>query len=391
MPSSQSLRPSATGAIAVFNLGCHGLTVFGMAVRICQRHGHGEDAKTVPPDSQIENGDGPDSAPAPIVVGSSELNKRACFVPFPAEDASITPKMLEQFRIPLLMGAILVASGLVHLALLWFSGAEWSGPLSIRKPGLFGVSAGVTVWSIAWVLTQLAPHRHDQRLVNGLSAGLLLEVGLITLQYWRGVPSHFNRTTALDAMIESIMLGLILLVTVGIAWLAWRSRHLRPMAESRAIAIRAGLWLLLVSCGLGFVATIAGEWNLAHGRPPEVWGRAGVLKYPHGAALHAIQALPLLTMFLQKFRVAHAAAVLKGAVALQVLFLVHAVWQTLQGRSRTDVDRQGLAVLAGAGLLLILLAQIRRAWQVARSHFEAGHQNGRCERSGCGCRRSAGL
>ncbi len=31
--------------IAFFNLGCHGLTVFGMAVRICQRHGHGEDAK----------------------------------------------------------------------------------------------------------------------------------------------------------------------------------------------------------------------------------------------------------------------------------------------------------------------------------------------------------
>ncbi len=46
-------------AIALFNLGRHGLTVFGMAVRICQRHGHGEDAKTVPPDSHFEKGDGP--------------------------------------------------------------------------------------------------------------------------------------------------------------------------------------------------------------------------------------------------------------------------------------------------------------------------------------------
>ncbi len=36
-------------AIEFFKLGWHGLTVFGMAVRICQRHGHGEDAKTVPP------------------------------------------------------------------------------------------------------------------------------------------------------------------------------------------------------------------------------------------------------------------------------------------------------------------------------------------------------
>ncbi len=28
-------------------------------MRICQRHGHGEDAKTVPPDSHFEKGDGP--------------------------------------------------------------------------------------------------------------------------------------------------------------------------------------------------------------------------------------------------------------------------------------------------------------------------------------------
>ncbi len=363
MQSSPSLRPSATGPIAVFNLGCHGMTVFGMAVRICQRHGHGEDAKTVPPDSQIENGDGPDSAPAPIVVGSSELNKRACFVPFPAADASITPKLLEEFRAPLLMGAILFASGLFHLGLLWFSGADWSGPLSVRKPGLFGVSAGVTVWSIAWVLTQLVPHRYDQRLANCMSGGLLLEVGLITLQQWRGVPSHFNRATTFDATIESIMLGVILLVTAGIGWLAFRSRQLPPMPESRAIAIRAGLWLLLVSCGLGFAATIAGEWNLASGQPPEVWGRAGVLKYPHGAALHAIQVLPLLSAFLHHFRVAHSAAVLKVAVVAQTLFLAHAVWQTVQGRSRSDVDWQAIAALAAAGLLLVLLNQHPKAWQ----------------------------
>ncbi len=60
-----------TRAIAFFNLGCHGLTVFGMAVRICQRHGHGEDAKTVPPDSQFEKSDGP-------VVPTAQTGK-VCF------------------------------------------------------------------------------------------------------------------------------------------------------------------------------------------------------------------------------------------------------------------------------------------------------------------------
>ncbi len=262
---------------------------------------------------------------------------------------------LEKFRVPVLVGTVLFASGLIHLAILWFTGADWSGPLSLRKPGLFGVSAGVTVWSIAWVLTQVVPRRNDPRFASLLSGGLLVEVGLITLQRWRGVPSHFNRATPWDALIESIMLGLILLVTVGIGWLCWRSQHLLPMTESRAMAIRAGLWLLLVSCGLGLLVTVAGETNLANGRPAEVWGAAGVLKYPHGATLHAIQTLPLLSALLQKLRVAHAAWLIRMAVHAHYLFLVHALWQTFHGRARTDLDRNGLAALVVAGLFLLLL------------------------------------
>ena len=66
--STQYRSPSLAGSIgpaktfrtiAFFNLGCHGLTVFGMAVRMCQRHGRGEYAKTVPPDSHFEKGDRP--------------------------------------------------------------------------------------------------------------------------------------------------------------------------------------------------------------------------------------------------------------------------------------------------------------------------------------------
>jgi hypothetical protein len=181
-----------------------------------------------------------------------------------------------------------------------------------------------------------------------------LEVGLITLQQWRGVPSHFNRETTLDATIEFMMLGLILLITVGIAWLWRRSRDLLPMHESRVIAIRAGLWLLLVSCGLGLLVTLAGELNLANGRPPEVQGRAGVLKYPHGAVLHAIQTLPLLSSLLLKLKVSYSAWLLRSAVAAHLSFLIHALWQTFNGRARMDLDSIGGATLAVAGLLLLL-------------------------------------
>jgi hypothetical protein len=248
------------------------------------------------------------------------------------------------------------------------TGAEWAGPVSLRKPALFGISAGVTVWSLVWVLTRLAPHRFDQRFATIMSSSLLVEVGLITLQYWRGVPSHFNRTTAFDATIEFIMLGLILFVTIGIAWLCSRSRRLLPMPEAEALALRGGLWLLLVSCLLGFVITGAGEFQLARGQSPEVWGRAGVLKYPHGAALHAIQTLPLLAALLQRLRIDHSAYVLRMTIAAHVAFLGHALWQTSGGRARWDLDWTGGLFLGIAGLLLLplLVAMVRFAGRARR-------------------------
>ena len=273
----------------------------------------------------------------------------------------IDVKLVGESSVPNLIGAVLFASGLLHLFALFATGSDWSGPLSLRKPALFGISAGVTVWSLIWVLKKLVPRQHDNRLAFFLAGGLLIEVGLITVQQWRGVASHFNRSTPIDAAIESIMLSVVLAVAAGIAWLCWRARWLRPMDDAQAIAIRAGLWLLLISCGIGIGITIAGEWNLAAGRSPEIWGRAGVLKYPHGAVLHALQTLPFLAMLMRKVRVHHPALLMKSAVAAHVLLLGHAVWQTCHGRSRMDLDfTSGICLSASVVLMLIPVGAVIR-------------------------------
>jgi hypothetical protein len=278
-------------------------------------------------------------------------------------------RSLSDFAPSLMLCAFLVVSGLLHVSLIWVTGAEWEGPLSPRKPGLFGISAGLTALSIVWVLTQLVPCRHDQSFATLMIGSLLIEVGLITLQYWRGVASHFNHATTLDTSIESLMLGLILFATAGIAWLCGRSRQLQPMVESCAVAIRAGLWLLLLSCGLGFLVTIVGAVNVANGRPPELWGPAGVLKYPHGVVLHAIQTLPLLSLLMERLRVPHAARLVRVAVASHVLFLTHALWQTFAGRTRFDVDAIGGVTLVAAGMLLLppVVAVVKGAALIAQA------------------------
>lgn len=71
-----------------------------------------------------------------------------------------------------------------------------------------------------------------------------------------------------------------------------------------ALAIRVGLVLLLIGQALGGAIIGNGIGNgIGIDRPPTevdlaVFGAAGAMKIPHEAALHAIQALPLLAWLL---------------------------------------------------------------------------------------------
>lgn len=252
------------------------------------------------------------------------------------------------------IGWFLIASGTLHLGGLWWTAANWEGPVSWRKPGLFGVSSGLTVFSLIWVVVRLRPQRGDLLLINGLASALCCEVMLITMQFWRGVPSHFNRATVWDATVETTMLGLILIFTLGVGWLSWRAVRLPAMASTDAIALRWGLAGLMVSCVLGMVSTFAGDINIFHGRSPDKWGESGVLKFPHGALLHAIQVLPLLAMAMQWLRIPHDVWLMRSAVVAHVFFLGFALRQTFLGRARFDCDGIAITLLLVAGVAILM-------------------------------------
>jgi hypothetical protein len=266
---------------------------------------------------------------------------------------------------------MLMTSGCIHLAILALFGGSWNGPLSLRKPILFGISGGMTAWSLAWVVTQLRSWKFDQLLISTLSISLLIEVALITLQYWRNVPSHFNRATQLDASIEFAMLFLILFATGVILYLTMRTIWLREIAPEMAIAIRGGMVLLAVSCLLGVLTSLLGEVRLSEGRSSEYWGTAGVLKFPHGVALHAIQMLPILAWSARKLKLRNSVLVLQSGLAAQVLFLLFACWQTARGRSRFDLDSVGGGIIAIVFLLsfytaIAITLGIVNAWSESR-------------------------
>lgn len=251
----------------------------------------------------------------------------------------------------------LLASGGLHL-LLWSTGEQaWEGPISFRKPALFGISTGLTLWSCLWVSHLLRPSKWLHWSTFILTSALLVEVGLITLQAWRGEPSHFNRRTQFDASIETTLLILITVASLIIFWLnalVLRRDELKSLAAPMRLAVRAGLSLLSISCLLGFVITSIGTQQVAAGIAPETFQPRGVLKFPHGAALHAIQTLVLLAWCASRIGSRWPQAVVWFAIVAHLLGLIFAMLQTFRGRSRFELDPPASALLAAAIASLLI-------------------------------------
>ena len=255
-----------------------------------------------------------------------------------------------------LLGALLIASGFVHVVVWGIDGGAWEGPVTWRKPILFGISAGLTSLSLGWVWSKLPSRRWDEILATLTAWCLVVEVALIDLQCWRGVASHFNRATPFDSFLYDSMGVLILLVTlVAVDLTARLFRTPADLAPDMLAAARAGLVLLIVSCGLGMWVSVHGDLQVARGLSPEVVGAAGVPKFPHGAVIHALQWLPMLAWGARRAGLSPwwRQRLVSAAIAGSVLVLTYAIVQTLTGRGRFDAPLPMAALLVAGGLLLL--------------------------------------
>src|SRR3989442_914399 len=87
-------------------------------------------------------------------------------------------------------GVVLIVWGLFHLLVFAIDGGPWEGPASWRKPATFGLSFGLTLLAVTWLSGKLAlTQRTRQVLLVVFTVDCFVEVGGITLQAWRKVPS----------------------------------------------------------------------------------------------------------------------------------------------------------------------------------------------------------
>jgi hypothetical protein len=265
------------------------------------------------------------------------------------------------------VGAALMAAGVLHLASWLVVGGAWAGPISFRKPTTFGLSFGLTTITLAWVAGQLRISDRTRWLLLGpLAAADTYEVVWVSVQRWRGVASHFNFATGLDTWLflaGGVAIAVTVTVIVVLTVLAFTAMQAPP---SMALAVRAGLCILLVAQGVG-------GWMIQHGVGPAsdgattgltTFGPAGVMKVPHAVAIHGIQVLPALAWLLsfatlaERRRVRLVAAATLGYVALVVVSLL----QTATGTAPWDVGVVAAVLyllgvgLVGAAFLAALMA-----------------------------------
>ncbi|MET8908756.1 hypothetical protein [Micromonospora sp. NPDC004551] len=236
------------------------------------------------------------------------------------------------------------------------------------KPLKFAVSFVLYGATLAWMLT-LLPRRSRvaEWAATVIVAMSVVEMAIIVTQVLRGTTSHFNGTTPLNgalfsAMGAAIMVLFMAQLVIGVVAL------LRPTADRVAgYAVRLGLGLSL----LGMLVAVpmvartpdsaaegisgAHSVGVADGGPglPLVgWSTTGGdLRIGHFVGLHALQALPLLAILVNRFlgtrldeptraRLLLVAGAAYGAATLLL------TWQALRGQPLLRPDALTLTVAA---------------------------------------------
>ncbi|MGE7387840.1 hypothetical protein ACQKM2_20405 [Streptomyces sp. NPDC004126] len=207
-------------------------------------------------------------------------------------------------QIPVGAGLVLLASAAFHTVVLLLAGGPWDGPVSWRKPITFGLSFGVSVLTVTWICRLLPiTARTHTLLLGAFTAASLLETGLITLQAWRGVPSHFNTETTFDTLVtRALAAGGVTLIAVVVTLTAAALRPHPTVAPSMRLALRAGLVALTGSMAAGAVMIAYGLTLEGAGRAAEAYQAAGFLRPAHAVTMHAVLLLPTLAWLLSRTR-----------------------------------------------------------------------------------------
>jgi hypothetical protein len=239
------------------------------------------------------------------------------------------------------VGWLNVALAALALGLLPFDHRQVAGALVWLKPLKFSLSIVAYAWTLGWLLADLpAPaQRAVRRLSTGVALSMVVEQAVIFMQAARGVTSHYNASSPLNALLFGLMGIFIMANTVLTVWavyLAWRYRPHGPAGY--VWGLRLGLLVFLIGSVLGGFMIHANQHTVGApdggpGLPGLGWSTvAGDLRIAHFLGMHALQALPLLGWTLSRWVPRRAAALTWLGTGLYAAVVAGLLLGALAGR-----------------------------------------------------------
>ena len=170
----------------------------------------------------------------------------------------------------------------------------------MRKAVTFGFSFGGTLVTIVWVTSWLRLGDRTRRaLLGAFIVACVLETLLVSLQAWRGVPSHFNIETTFDGLVaRALAAGGVALIAIIVSLTFASLRAQAAIPKSLRIAIRIGFVMLCSSLAVGALMIAKGMALVFAGHPQDAYATGGWLKPTHAVTMHAILVLPALARLL---------------------------------------------------------------------------------------------
>ena len=229
-------------------------------------------------------------------------------------------------------GFLLLASAVFHMIVLIVTGGTLEGDVSFRKAISFGEAFGLTAISLAWFLTFIPKKPVIWWILSSIYVvATFMEVFLVTMQVWRGVPSHFNLSTPFDAAVFGLMGVSISLHAPLIVCILLASFFFLKAPSIFKWTVSSGMLLLVVSLLFGIVMIVNNRNTI---------GLAGQMKVPHALSLHAAQVLPLLALLLSftNFAENKRTRLVIVGIASYTALVATTAFQALRGLAMVDLS-----------------------------------------------------
>jgi hypothetical protein len=189
---------------------------------------------------------------------------------------------------------------ILGFTIYWIDPTVITGVNAWIKPMKFSISIIIYAWTFAWLLAYLPEKKKVNIIAWTVVICMVVENGLIYMQAFRGVRSHFNAATTFDLRVFNIMGLFILVNSFAILYTLklFFSKNVR-LEPVMLWAWRAGLIFFFlggISGGImaARLAHTVGAADGGAGLPFFNWSTvAGDIRMAHFFTLHGLQLIPL--------------------------------------------------------------------------------------------------